>query len=75
MRYKTFYNLATIVSRDSIFHNIFQNPQVLPVIQLFWRIGNTIKQKSSFPGYVGFLDGSDMVLQHSSSFQRESYFN
>ncbi|PWW75555.1 hypothetical protein C7212DRAFT_204551 [Tuber magnatum] len=36
---------------------------------------NAIEQESGFPGCVGFLDGSDVVLQHGPSLHGESYFN
>ncbi|PWW75194.1 hypothetical protein C7212DRAFT_204392 [Tuber magnatum] len=36
---------------------------------------NEIEQESSFPGYVEFLDRSDMVLRYGPSFYGESYFN
>jgi len=37
------------------------------------RIG--VERASGFPGCVGFLDGTDMVVQRSPSYHGETYFN
>ena len=34
-----------------------------------------VEQASGFPGCVGFLDGTDIVLQRSPSYHGETYFN
>jgi len=34
-----------------------------------------IEEQSKFPGCVGFLDGTDIVLQYAPSFHGETYFN
>ena len=41
----------------------------------FRTMRNDIERESGFPGCVGFLDGTDIVLQYSPSFHGESYFN
>lgn len=34
-----------------------------------------IEEQSKFPGCVGFLDGTDIILQYAPSFHGETYFN
>jgi len=34
-----------------------------------------VERASGFPGSVGFLDGTDMVVQRSPSYHGETYFN
>jgi len=41
----------------------------------FQTILKDIERESGCPGCIGFLDGTDIVLQYSPSFHGESYFN
>lgn len=41
----------------------------------FVRMRIEVERASGFPGCVGFLDGTDLVLQHSPSYHGETYFN
>ena len=41
----------------------------------FKRRRTEIEEESGFPGCVGFLDGSDIILQYAPSFHGKTYFN
>jgi len=41
----------------------------------FKRRRTEIEEESGFPGCVGFLDGTDIVLPYAPSFHGETYFN
>jgi len=46
-----------------------------PESREFWDMRIGIERESGFPGCVGFLDGTDMILRYGPSYHGETYFN
>lgn len=67
------YLHRTIIALARLFPRYVRWPS--PQSPEFRSMRSSIEQESHFPGCVGFLDGTDMVLQYSPSYHGESYFN
>ncbi|RPA98751.1 hypothetical protein L873DRAFT_1611535, partial [Choiromyces venosus 120613-1] len=73
MNHESFLALLSIVHEDPIFANNSCNPQGPIEIQLATALA--VEESSGFPGCIGFLDGTDIVLRYGPSYHGETYFN
>jgi hypothetical protein len=46
-----------------------------PATEEFRRMRSRVEEMSGFPGCIGFLDGTDLVLRNAPSYHGETYFN
>ncbi|CAG8824206.1 17292_t:CDS:1, partial [Dentiscutata erythropus] len=65
------YTKRVITAINSIGDNYVQWPNSFERQQ----ISNRIEQSSGFKGCVGFLDGTDVVLEYKPSIDGETYYN